>query len=129
MRAFAFSLACLLLVSEPSNAQDLDGERLSLLHCGRCHVIGEANKYGGIGMTPSFPVLRAYPDWKDRFAAFHTQPPHKAVTQIEGVTEPFHESLPPSAHPVLLTESEVAAIMAFVKAMEPKDIWAGAPRN
>jgi len=129
MRAFAFSLACLLLCISPAAAEEPDGERLSLLHCGRCHVIGEVNKYGGIGMTPSFPALRAYPDWKDRFEAFHTQPPHKAITQIEGVTEPFHEALPPSAHPVFLTEAEVAAILKFVDALEPKDIWGGAPRN
>jgi len=129
MRAFAISLACLMFSLNPAVAEEPDGERLSLIHCGRCHVIGEANKYGGIGMTPSFPALRAYPDWKTRFEAFYTQPPHKALTQIEGVTEAFHESLPPSAHPVFLTEAEVAAILKFVETLAPKDIWAGAPRN
>lgn len=111
-----------------ANAQGLDGERLALIHCGRCHVIGEVNKYGGIGSTPSFPVMRAYEDWEGRFDAFYTEPPHIAVTQIEGVTEPFPEHLPSPIHPVMLTEAEVEAIMDFVEAMEPKDIWAGAPR-
>ena len=27
-------------------------------HCGRCHVIGEANRMKGLGSTPSFAVLR-----------------------------------------------------------------------
>ena len=34
------------------------GERLSLRHCGRCHVIGPKNRMGGLGSTPSFGVSR-----------------------------------------------------------------------
>lgn len=129
MRALVLHFASFLIAVLPASAEDLDGERLTLIHCGRCHVIGEANKYGGIGSTPSFPVLRAYPDWQARFEAFYTEPPHIAVTQIEGVTEPFPDSLPPPIHPVMLTEREVDAILGFVERLEPKDIWAGAPRN
>ncbi len=126
MRIATCQIVFLFLSTAAAAAETLDGERLALAHCGRCHVIGDVNKFGGIGSTPSFPVLRAYPDWKARFEAFYTEPPHIAVTQIEGVTEPFTASLPPPIHPVVLTEAEVEAIMGFVAQMEPKDIWGGA---
>jgi len=66
--------------------------------------------------------MRNYDDWKARFEAFYTEPPHIAVTQIEGITEPFDPARPSPIAPMLLTEADVEAIMAFVETIEPKDV-------
>lgn len=101
------------------------GEELALSHCGRCHVIGPKNRYGGIGSTPSFPALRAIPGGDDRFAAFWTFAPHPAFTQVAGMTEPFPPERPSPIAPLELTLADVEAIVAFVRTIEPADL--GAP--
>lgn len=101
------------------------GERLALVHCGRCHVVGAANKHSGIGSTPSFMVLRSMADWDIRFQQFYVLRPHGAFTQIEDITEPFPPERPSPIHPVLMTLEEVEAVLAFVAATKPADL--GAP--
>ncbi|SLN30527.1 hypothetical protein PSA7680_01462 [Pseudoruegeria aquimaris] len=102
-----------------------EGERLSLLHCGRCHVVGDANRMAGLGSTPSFPVLRTFADWEERFTAFYVLKPHPAFTQIPDVTEPFDETRPPPIIPVTMSLDDLDAILAFVAAIAPADL--GAP--
>ncbi|WP_170371420.1 c-type cytochrome [Ruegeria arenilitoris] len=101
------------------------GEKLSLTHCGRCHVIGPQNRMNGLGSTPSFAVLRAMPDWSNRFQAFFALNPHPSFTQIEGITAPFDPERPPPIHPVTLTQDEVEAILAYVSVIRAADL--GAP--
>lgn len=103
------------------------GEKLAYLHCGRCHVISERNRFGGIGSTPSFPALRAIPDWKDKFTSFWAENPHLSFTRIIGVSPPFDPDRPPHIAPVVLTLEEMEAIVAFAARTEPKDL--GAPIN
>ena len=98
------------------------GEMLALKNCGRCHVVSEKNRYGGIDSTPSFPGLRTISNWRERFEAFWTLNPHPSFTQIEGVTEPFDESRPPAIAPIRLTVDEVDDIGAFLSTIEPKDL-------
>lgn len=100
------------------------GERLALQHCGRCHVISEKNKYGGIGSTPSFPALRSLSDYRDKFDAFWTLNPHPSFTQVAGITEPFDPARPPHIAPVELTLEEVEAITAYVVGIPPKNLGA-----
>lgn len=101
------------------------GARLALTHCGRCHVIGPQNRMNGLGSTPSFAVLRTLGDWSDRFEAFYALNPHPAFTQVQGVTPPFDPARPPPIHPVTITQSDLAAILAFVADTRPADL--GAP--
>ncbi len=101
------------------------GEDLSMTHCGRCHVIGPQNRMNGLGSTPSFAVLRAMPDWSERFQAFFALNPHPAFTQIEGVTEPFPPERPSPIYPVEMSLDDLEAILAFVTAMRAADL--GAP--
>lgn len=98
------------------------GSKLALLHCGRCHVVDSRNPFGGIGSTPSFGAMKNLPDWLGSFSAFWTINPHPSFTQVEGVTEPFDSSRPPSIAPLVLTLEEVAAITAFVVSMPRKDL-------
>ena len=101
------------------------GEELSMTHCGRCHVIGPQNRMNGLGSTPSFSVLRAMPDWSERFEAFFALNPHPAFTQIEGLTPPFDPERPSPIHPVEMTLDELEAILAFVSVIRAADL--GAP--
>lgn len=101
------------------------GERISLTHCGRCHVVNEKNRLNGIGSTPSFAVLRAQDDWGSRFEAFFALAPHPAFTQVEGVTAPFDEARPSPIVPVEMTLDDLDAILAFVAELSPANL--GAP--
>ncbi len=101
------------------------GAELALSHCGRCHVVSEANRSNGIGSTPCFGVLRSLPDWNTRFESFYVLKPHGAFTQVDGVTPPFDPERPPPIVPVEVTVEEVDAILAFVSELPPTDL--GAP--
>ena len=100
------------------------GEKLTLLHCGRCHVISERNRFGGIGSTPSFAAMRTAEDWEDRFRAFYTLNPHPAFTQVAGVTPPFVPERPSPIHPVELTPGEIETIIGYARTIPPKDLGA-----
>lgn len=101
------------------------GEKLAFTNCARCHVIGTRNRMKGIGSTPSFGLMRGLPDWQERFMTFYVRPPHPAITQIEGITEPFDPARPPTIQPLILTQAEVEDILTFVATVEPVDL--GAP--
>lgn len=98
------------------------GEEVSYRKCGRCHVIGERNKYGGIDSTPSFGALRTLKDWQEKFGVFWTLRPHPSFTQIEGITEPFDPAFPPHIYPIYLTVDEVSDIGAYMQTVTPKDL-------
>ena len=120
-------LIVLTVLSIPGTplAQDYaPGEKLTLFHCGRCHVINERNKYGGIGSTPSFGALRTHDDWEDRFDSFYALAPHPAFTQVEGVTEPFPINRPSPIYPMELTVGEIETIREFARTIPPKDLGA-----
>ena len=101
------------------------GAELSMVHCGRCHVIGPQNRMNGLGSTPSFAVLRSLPDWSDRFQQFYVLNPHPAFTQIEDVTAPFDPERPSPIHPVTMSLDDLEAILSFVAETRPADL--GAP--
>ena len=101
------------------------GEVVSLKKCGRCHVINASNRMKAIGSTPSFALMRTFPDWKSRFEAFFTLNPHPAFTQVEDVTEPFSAKLPSPIVPIEVTLEEIEAIVAYVAGIVPASL--GAP--
>lgn len=103
----------------------VEGERLSVRHCGRCHMVNEETRMTTIGSTPSFAVMRSFADWQRRFEGFFVLNPHPAFTMIEGVTEPFDITRPPPIVPLQLTLDDLDAIMAFVSQVPPADL--GAP--
>ncbi|MDJ0994799.1 MAG: hypothetical protein QNI90_14580 [Dinoroseobacter sp.] len=101
------------------------GIELSLLHCGRCHVIGPQNRMNDIGSTPSFGVLRNLSDWERRFETFYVLNPHPSFTQIAEVTPAFDPERPSPIVPVELTLEDLEEILAYVARMDPADL--GAP--
>ncbi len=98
------------------------GHKVSREKCTRCHAVDDATRGWGIGSTPSFGVLRALPDWEDRFSAFYALKPHPAFTQIADVTEPFPIDRPSPIAPVELTLDEVEAMLAYVSSMPAADL-------
>jgi hypothetical protein len=101
------------------------GHAVSRAKCTRCHAVDEATRGWGIGSTPSFGILRALPDWEERFTAFYALKPHAAFTQITDLTEPFPVSRPSPIAPIALTLDEFDALIAYVAAMQAADL--GAP--
>jgi len=106
----------------PLEGNILIGEETAISKCGRCHVISERNKYGGIDSTPSFGALRTLKDWQEKFRVFWTLNPHPSFTQIAGVTEPFDPAYPPHIYPIYLTVKEVSDIGAYMQTIPPKDL-------
>lgn len=107
---------------ETFDGDKASGARLALVHCGRCHVVDDRNRMGGIGSTPSFAALRGRPDWSDLFRAFFVHNPHPSFTQVEGVTEPFDPNKQIHVAPVEITLEEIEAITAFVATIKPKKL-------
>ena len=115
MLAGAMMLWLISGISAPAIAADVDaGKQIARQHCTRCHVVGDMNKYGGIGSTPSFGAIKTMADWKERFEIFFILPPHPAVVNVEGVTEERPESLPAFVKPIALSVDEVENLLAFI---------------
>ncbi len=95
------------------------GRDIARQHCARCHVIGDHNRMGGIGSTPSFPLLRKMADWRERFETFYDRRPHPVHVRVEGVRQ--WTNLPPNAQPFTITQDNVADILAFVESLTGPD--------
>ena len=118
-----------VVVKETFDGDTQVGSRLALVHCGRCHVVDDRNRMGGIGSTPSFEAMRGRPNWSNLFLAFYAENPHPSFTQVEGVTEPFGPDRQVHIVPVEITLDEIEAITAFVATLKPKDLGGGVQSN
>ncbi len=101
------------------------GEKTSLQQCGRCHVVNDTNRMNAIGSSPSFALMRTFPDWQERFETFFILKPHPAFTQVVGITEPFPIDRPSPIAPIEVTWEDIEAITAYVGSITPADL--GAP--
>lgn len=110
------ALASLVAPAPPAAGADAAaGRRIAENHCSRCHVVGDFNRFGGIGSTPSFRLLAtAFADWRERFETFYARRPHPAFLSVEGIGRP-REDLPPNAHPVELPREALADILAYAE--------------
>jgi len=89
------------------------GYELAMVHCSRCHIISESNRFTGISSTPSFKTLiTALPDWRHRFETFYARNPHPSIIRIEGIAPPTTGPSPNKL--VYLSQSEVEAITSYV---------------
>lgn len=117
---FCLALAAAMPLSQTAHAEgDIEtGRKIAETHCARCHVIGNYNKFGGIGSTPSFQLLvKRRPDYIARFETFFERPPHPAFVSIKGIGRRM-EYLPANAAPVELPLSAVLDLIAFVKTLK-----------
>ena len=116
------SLVSVSAVQAEQSALLKQGEKLVRQHCTRCHVVGDLNKYGGIGSTPSFGAIKSLPDWQDRFAAFWSLLPHPSVVQVEGISPERPKDLLATTKQIFLTPDEVDAILTYVDTVPVKDL-------
>lgn len=100
----------------------VEGERLAERHCGRCHMVNDRTRLTTIGSSPSFALVRVFPDWMRRFQSFYALRPHPAFTIVADVTEPFDPTRPPPIVPVRVTVDDIQAILAFAATIEPADL-------
>ena len=100
----------------------VQGENLAERHCGRCHMVNEKTRMTTIGSTPSFALMRSFPDWDSRFEGFYALNPHPSFTIVAEVTGPFDETRPPPIAPLELSLQDIEAILAFVRTIEPADL-------
>lgn len=98
-----------------------NGRELSTNHCRRCHKVDRADKYAGIGNSPSFHAMRSFEDWYTRFSAFYAVSPHKALISVEGSGIEKDRDLITIA-PIDLKMSDVNDIVAFVHSLTPLDL-------
>ena len=123
--AFFMGLVSLVSVSAVQAEQSellKQGEKLVRQHCTRCHVVGDLNKYGGIGSTPSFGAIKSLPDWQDRFAAFWSLLPHPSVVQVDGLSPERPKDVLATTKQIFLTPDEVDAILNYVDTVPVKDL-------
>jgi mono/diheme cytochrome c family protein len=120
-RARAGLLAALAAITwpEPAPAQSGDAERgfeLAREHCSHCHVIGDYNRMGGIGSTPSFQWMVRDPDYAEIFRTFYVRRPHPVFVRVPGV--PRWSDAPPYYPEFHVTLDDVEDIVAYVATLK-----------
>ena len=106
------SVVWLLLTVSAAAAGGLEeGRKLAQKHCAVCHVVGDFNKFGGIGSTPSFQMLASMKDGKERFQSFFARRPHPSFIFLPDQA-PL-ANMPLNAPPVRLTYEEIENIVSF----------------
>ena len=108
----AASLICTPVRAEGDPAE---GRRISLQHCTRCHVVGDANPQGGINSTPSFQLLARRDDWRERFETFYARRPHPVFVRVPDV--PPWTDLPPNVEPFTVTLQDIENLVSFIEAL------------
>ena len=96
------------------------GRAIANKHCSRCHVIGDINKFGGIGSTPSFQLIAGMDDGWERFQTFYTRGPHPNFVCVLDL--PLFSNTPPYAITFTITKSSIADLMVFVRTLAMKNL-------
>ncbi len=119
-RALGGIVVAALAASVPARADDTalagKGREVALVHCARCHVVDAEKRLGGIGSTPSFPLLMSLPDGEHRFVTFFDRRPHPVFIRMEGV-EPL-TPLPANAAEAELTVDDLDALLAYALSLK-----------
>jgi len=118
LAAIAAACAAVLATAARAEGDAQAGRKVSIAHCTRCHVVGDANPYGGINSTPSFQLLAKRADWRDRFATFHDRRPHPVFVRMPDV--PPLTNLPSPVEPFTITAKDIEDILSFVETLAPK---------
>lgn len=100
------------------NASVVAGRKLAIKHCARCHVIGDYNRLGGIGSTPSFQAMTTLDDYKERFKTFFQRRPHPVFVRVPGY--PRWSNTLPYAPVFKITTKQINDILHFAESLERK---------
>ncbi len=83
----------------------VEGRKVSIIFCARCHVIGDYNRYGGIDSTPSFQLLARRDDVEDLVRTCDARP-------VPGV--PRRSNAPAYASEFMVTPGDIENLVVFV---------------
>ncbi len=116
MSAFLRRLILVLTIATTTGAMASEnvtarGRLLAKKHCTLCHVVGDLNRFGGIGSTPSFQLLASMKDGEERFRRFFARRPHVSFVTLPDTKPPT--DYPLNVKPLALSYDEVEAIAAF----------------
>jgi len=101
------------------NDEAKQGFELSRQLCSRCHVIGEYNRMGGIGNSPSFTWMVKSDDWRERFLTFYARRPHPVFARVPGYA--LWSNADPYYPPFEITLDEIDLIVSYVETLrEPQ---------
>jgi len=101
--------------ADSAGGDAVKGRAIAEKHCSRCHVVGDFNKFGGIGSTPSLQGIKYLADWRDRFQTFYLRRPHPAFVRVRGIAPPTKQA--PYTTPVEILPENVADILAFAETL------------
>jgi len=83
--------------------------------CSRCHVIGDYNRMGGIGNSPSFPWMVKSADWRERFTTFYSRRPHPVFVRVPGYAR--WSKSDPYYPPFEITLQEIDLLVDYVETL------------
>ena len=93
------------------------GRDIAIQHCARCHVIGDFNRLGGIGSTPSFPwMANNMDDYVGRLQSFFLRRPHPVFVRVPGTPPPTN--LPSYAAEFTMNPEDIENVVAFVRTLK-----------
>ena len=108
-------LLCLATESAKTDTA-VEGFELSVRYCSRCHVIGDFNRLGGIGNSPSFTWMVKSDDWRERFTTFYMRRPHPVFARVPGY--PLWSNSDPYYPPFEVTLEEIEAITEYAGTLQ-----------
>ena len=92
------------------------GFELARQHCSRCHVIGDYNRMGGIGNSPSFTWMVKSADWRERFQTFYARRPHPVFVRVPGYAR--WSNVEPYYPPFEILLSEIDLITEYAGSLQ-----------
>ena len=92
------------------------GFELARQYCSRCHVIGDYNRMGGIGNSPSFTWMVKSVDWRERFQTFYARRPHPVFVRVPGYAR--WSNVEPYYPPFEILLSEIDLITEYAGSLQ-----------
>jgi len=102
-----------------ADSQTERGFELARQYCSRCHVIGDYNRMGGIGNSPSFYWMVKSTDWRERFQTFYTRRPHPVFVRVPGYAR--WSNVEPYYPPFEILLSEIELITEYAGSLQQAD--------
>jgi len=95
------------------------GFELARQYCSRCHVIGDYNRLGGIGNSPSFAWMVKSADWRERFQTFYARRPHPVFVRVPGYAR--WSNVEPYYPPFEILLDEIDLITEYAGSLQTAD--------
>ena len=118
-RAWAIILIFCMPFTAFADSQIERGFELARQYCSRCHVIGDYNRMGGIGNSPSFAWMVKSVDWRERFQTFYARRPHPVFVRVPGYAR--WSNVAPYYPPFEILLSEIDLITEYAGSLQTTD--------